>query len=318
MTEVTRSGSVTDHRGLLRPLDQSAASRHSANASLTVQLASEKLRRRAHRHAASLQTDHMKGRSSPQFSATSPRPKNALTTTEAVANRICHYPHRVSVCGKNDPVTKNLRSPFPAGSPELLLRHPRFHEDQLSLPSSTSDRMNPLLRCSLPELELFGLTLRSSRSVSTPKGLLLTRRPRGSTRWTSSSASPSDLDPETLLFERRFSEKPGGPSSFEHPPLGGEPKLASFQVPLSGIQTNRSSPVKSHKSMTASVSPSVSWSWRLRFRSKVRKPTTPRVLSTHTRRCQYPELSRLWPPRPDRRTFLLPLPSTWQGRDKWQ
>jgi hypothetical protein len=52
--------------------DQPFASRHSANASLTAPLADEELRRRAHRHAGSLQIDHVKVRSSPQNSATFP------------------------------------------------------------------------------------------------------------------------------------------------------------------------------------------------------------------------------------------------------
>jgi hypothetical protein len=69
------------------------------------------------------------------------RPKYAPTVTEVIVDRCCHYPCCVSARGKNDPVTKNLRPPFPARSSELSpVELPQFHKDQPSFLPLSVDR----------------------------------------------------------------------------------------------------------------------------------------------------------------------------------
>lgn len=222
MTEVTRSGSVTDHRGFVRPLDQSAVSRHSANASLTVQLASEKLRRRAHRHAGSLQTDHVKGRSLPQFSATSPRPKNAPTTTEVVANRFCHCPRLVFVCGKKRSGYEEPAVSIPARSSELLPLASTVSQRPALVSPLGFRSVNPLPRFPLPSpnsrvlLLLLDARLRPRRFSALrfalearPNGLLphflppiRAREPSSSFVCSDSVRGPSSLDRSSRVSSR--------------------------------------------------------------------------------------------------------------------
>lgn len=111
-------------------------------------------RRRAHQHAVSLRIDHAKDRSPPQFPATSPSFERTLvTTTKAIATVLSHS-SPVSVRGKNDPVTKNLRPSSPAWCPELsLLEIPQLHKDRLSLLSAASDLLDPRPRRRFPSFD---------------------------------------------------------------------------------------------------------------------------------------------------------------------
>lgn len=100
------------------------------------------LRRRAHRHAGSLRIDHVKGRPSPQLAATSPS-----SEVRSDGHRSDRRPFlslsllRLCLRQKNDPVTKNLRPPFPARSSELLPPFSlQFHKDQPPFLPLSSDR----------------------------------------------------------------------------------------------------------------------------------------------------------------------------------
>ena len=146
------------------------------------------------------------------------RPKNARDNHRGGHQPFPSLPSPASLfAAKNDPVTKNLRSPFPVRCSELLLLDiPQFHKDQLLHLSSNVDHRIVVLVSPSRAMTRRSHLVSARRSVSVPKVLpLLPRALEAQPNRSSSSLPLSDLDPKTLPLDRRLGFPPSAlpPSS---------------------------------------------------------------------------------------------------------
>ena len=174
------------------------------------------------------------------------RPKNARDNHRSGHQPFPSLPSPSSLfAAKNDPVTKNLRSPFPVRRPELPpLDILQFHKDQLLHLSSNVDHRIVVLVSPPRAMTRRSCLVCVRLSASVPKVLrvllpALEARPESKFLFASSLGFGSEDPPP-----RSSAQIPSvGPSSFERPSSSIEPKPSAVQGSLSRFQSMARHPV---------------------------------------------------------------------------